>query len=96
MSKIEKNLMIGKKTNNNLQPGLVWVPYIPIQTVEVISEKDFNTRLSLKSRYTTKVVNSAMYGTIGNGVFYTQVFCTPNQRRIKKIEKIFKIKNPTE
>ena len=83
--------MLGKKINN-LQPGIVWMPYIPIQTVDIISEKDFRPRLSLKSRYSIKIVNSGMYGTFGNGGFYM----SPNQLRRHKIEKIFKMKNPTE
>ena len=82
--------MLGKKSNN-LQPGIVWIPYIPIQKVEIISEKDFKPRLSLKSRY-VKMVNSGMYGTFGNGGFYM----SPNQLRRHKIEKIFKMKNPTD
>jgi hypothetical protein len=83
--------MLGKKTNS-LQPGIVWMPYIPLQKVEIINEKDFTPRVSLKSRYSMKIVNSGMYGTFGNGGFYM----SPNQLRKHKIENIFKMKNPTD
>jgi len=82
--------MLGKKTNS-LPSGLIWMPYVPIQTVEVISEKDFTPRISMKSRYSIKIVNSGVYGTIGNGGFYIP----PNKLRRHKIENIFKMKNPT-
>lgn len=80
--------MLGKKTNNS--QGIVWMPYIPVQTVQTISEKGFNKRLGIKSRYSTKIVNSGLYGTFGNGVFTFR-----NEIRKGKIENIFKIEKPT-
>ena len=76
--------MLGKKTSN-LQPGLVWMPYIPVQTVSTITDS-FNPRLGIKSRYSTKTINSKYYGYIR----------TINLVRKDKIEKIFKIENPTK
>lgn len=76
--------MLGKKTNNT-QPGLVWMPYIPIKTVETISE--VSQRISMKSRYSTKIVNSSYYGVFGNGKNYMST----RQKRKSKIENIFKI-----
>ena len=38
--------MTGKKTSNSLQSGLVWMPYIPIETVQSIS----NSNLIRKSK----------------------------------------------
>ena len=84
--------MLGKKINSSLQTGLVWMPYIPIQKVEIINEKDFTPRLSLKSRYATKIVNAGLYGTFGNGGFTL----SRKQLRKNKIENIFKIENPTD
>ena len=75
--------MLGKKTSN-LQPGLVWMPYIPAQTIATISDSN-NPRLGIKSRYSKKTINSKYYGYIR----------TINLIRKDKIEKIFKIKNPT-
>ena len=49
--------MTGKKTSNSLQSGLVWMPYT-IETVQPISVSNFTPRLSIKSRYSTKMVNS--------------------------------------
>lgn len=78
--------MMGKKTSNSLQPGLVWIPYIPIETVQSISNSNFTPRLSIKSRYSTKMVSSNYYGFIR----------TINLIRKSKIENIFKMKNPTD
>ena len=49
--------MTGKKTSNSLQSGLVWVPYIPIETVQSISNSNFTPRLSIKSRYFIRTIN---------------------------------------
>ena len=74
--------MLGKKTNS-LQPGLIWMPYIPVQTVSTITDS-FNPRLGLKSRYSVKTVNPNFYGYIR----------TINLIRKMKIENIFKIEKP--
>lgn len=75
--------MLGKKSNN-LQPGLVWMPYIPVQKVSTFNSDNFNNKLGLKSRYSVKKVNPSYYGYIR----------TTNLIRKMKIENIFKIKKP--
>lgn len=76
--------MLGKKINSSLQSGLVWMPYIPVQTVSTISG-NFNPKLVLKSRYSVTTVNPNFYGYIR----------TTNLIRKMKIENIFKTENPT-
>lgn len=77
--------MLKKGLNN----GLIYMPYIPIQVTPKISE--VSPRMSLKSRYATKIINSNLYGTFGNVNWSFK-----NHTRKTKIEKIFKIENPTE
>lgn len=72
-------------------PGVIWMPWIPIQTTQIISEKDIKP--SIKSRYATKIVNSNFYGTF-TGANWSTSF--KNYMRKISIEKIFKIENPTE
>ena len=76
--------MLGKKLNN-IQSGYVFMPYIPVQTVSTITDS-FNPSLGIKSRYSVTTVNPNFYGYIR----------TINLIRKMKIEKIFKIENPTE
>ena len=78
-------MMLGKKSNN-LQPGYVWMPYIPVETVSTVNSGNFNPKLGLKSRYSVTTVNPNFYGYIR----------TINLIRKMKIEKIFKIENPTD
>jgi|SaaInlV_100m_DNA_2_1039680.scaffolds.fasta_scaffold36703_4 hypothetical protein len=58
--------MTGKKTSNSLQSGLVWVPYIPIETVQSISNSNFTPRLSIKSRYFIRTINLIRKSKIEN------------------------------
>ena len=76
--------MLGKKLNN-IQSGYVFMPYIPAQTVSTITDS-FNPSLGLKSRYSVTTVNPNFYGYIR----------TITLIRKMKIEKIFKIENPTD
>jgi hypothetical protein len=76
-------MTIGKK--NNLQPGIVYMPYVPAETVSTVNG-NFNPNLGIKSRYAVKTVNSNFYGYIR----------TTNLIRKVKIQNIFKIENPTD
>ena len=33
-------MLIGKKLESSLDPGIIYAPYIPVQSVAVISEND--------------------------------------------------------
>lgn len=77
--------MLGKKLNN-IQSGYVFMPYIPAQTIATVSNSNFNPKLGIKSRYSVTTVNPNFYGYIR----------TINLIRKMKIEKIFKIENPTD
>ena len=77
--------MLGKKLNN-IQSGYVFMPYILAETVSSINSGDLNPKLGIKSRYAVKNVNPNFFGFIRN----------TNLIRKMKIEKIFKIENPTD
>lgn len=62
-------------------PGYVYLPYIIVDAVQVISESDFNPKSLIK--YSTQQIN---------GIFYVLM---RNKRRINKIDNIYKIKNPS-
>lgn len=77
--------MLGKKSSD-IEPGIVWMPYILAETVSSINSGDLNPKLSIKSRYAVKNVNPNFFGYIR----------TTSLIRKMKIKKIFKIKNPTD
>ena len=52
--------LIGYKNQNFLEPGYIFVPYIPL--IEEPSE--FRPRRSLRSRYARTTVNNNYYSTI--------------------------------
>ena len=72
----------GKKSNNS---GIVYVPYIIDITTPTIID-NFNPKMNIKSRYSLNSINSKFYGDIW----------TTNMKRKSKIEKIYKIEEPTE
>lgn len=77
-------MLIGKKGNN---PGIVYAPYImQTSTNTIVDNSSFNPKMTMKSRYSTTTV----------GHRFTMDFWMKNWRRKSRIEKIYKIKKPTE
>jgi hypothetical protein len=48
------------KTQNFLEPGYIFAPYIP----RIEDSSEFKPKRSLKSRYAQRVVNNSFYGTM--------------------------------
>jgi len=42
-----------KKDTKTIQTGLIWIPYISVETIEKIVEGDFSPSKSISSRYST-------------------------------------------
>ena len=51
--------VIGFKGTTFLEPGYIYAPYVPM-----IVEPEFQPRIGVASRYTTKMINKSFYGTI--------------------------------
>lgn len=76
------------KKSKNLNPGYIFCPYIMVNNVMKINEDVFSPSKAINSRYAKTMVNGAYYGSILKD--------TRNNKRKKKLENIFEVKNPTE
>lgn len=48
------------KTQNFLEPGYIFVPYLP----RIEDSSEFRPRRSMMNRYAQRVVNNSLYGTV--------------------------------
>jgi len=69
-------MLIGKKLESSLDPGIIYAPYIPVQSVAVISEHDsvnvrrkkiinniFELGLEIEGGFTPKKLINSRYST---------------------------------
>lgn len=59
-----KQNRIGLKGQLFLDAGIIFAPYIPLETVQIVIPTGVG-KSDVRSRYTTKIVNSNLYGTFG-------------------------------
>ena len=72
-------MQIGKKSSEQLEPGFVWAPYVPMQMMVIVPgrrlralhdlwgfplSKNAAPPVGVSSRYSINKVNSRYYGTI--------------------------------
>lgn len=74
------------KNLNNLKNGYIFAPYILIPTVNIITGSTA-PNINVKSRYSTKIVNSGLYGTVNVDGFNFDDERKMIERR-KKLDKI--------
>ena len=76
------------KNLNNLKNGYIFAPYILIPTVNIITGSTA-PNINVKSRYSTKIINSGLYGMIGVDNFNFK----DEQKMIERRKKLDKIIN---
>jgi len=67
---IRHNFITGKGVhlkigNNFLDVGYMFVPYIPMELTEVVSN-EYQTNQSISSRYTIRPINNRLYQTLSD------------------------------